>query len=369
MPSMSRLHREVAASLDGPPRPVFLDSPAGFEPNAEAIAEKAVEYYRRYLQVDLRVAHSRHRESSRPAETASAIAEIRNANLVFAGPGSPTYALRQWRDSPVWSAVVARHETGNALLFASAAAVALGRFALPVYELYKVGADPYWADGLDLLGQIGLQVAVVPHFNDTSGGTNLDTRFCYMGGPRFARLKDLLPAGTTILGIDHYTAVTLDPASGEATVSGQGRLTVLRDDREEVYRAGDRLSFAALRSEGAAPAAGESCDEPEPAAEETGDHLSGVIAFVEGMTTPSEAERLELLTRLQAVAQTEGGHSNGAGAGEERFLEVLVGLRNQLRAEKRFDLADSVRNAISDLGYEVADGPTGSTWSRRRDGK
>ena len=36
----------------------------------------------------------------------------------------------------------------------SAAAVTLGGFAVPVYEVYKVGADPEWVEGLDLLREL-----------------------------------------------------------------------------------------------------------------------------------------------------------------------------------------------------------------------
>ena len=43
-----------------------------------------------------------------------------------------------------------RGSTG-ALVFASAAALTLGRLTVPVYEIYKVGATPTWAEGLDLL--------------------------------------------------------------------------------------------------------------------------------------------------------------------------------------------------------------------------
>ena len=34
---------------------------------------------------------------------------LRNADLIFLGPGSPTYATRQLRDSLAWYTVVARH--------------------------------------------------------------------------------------------------------------------------------------------------------------------------------------------------------------------------------------------------------------------
>ena len=55
------------------------------------------------------------------------------------------------------------------MTFATAAALTLGAFTVPVYEIYKVGEDPHWLEGLDVLGSVGLSVAVVPHYNNAEG--------------------------------------------------------------------------------------------------------------------------------------------------------------------------------------------------------
>ena len=60
--------------------------------------------------------------------------------------------------------------------FASAAASTLGEHTLPVYEIYKVGQDPYWEKGMNILDVYGLSCTVVPHFNNAEGG-NHDTSF------------------------------------------------------------------------------------------------------------------------------------------------------------------------------------------------
>jgi hypothetical protein len=67
------------------------------------------------------------------------------------------------------------------LAFASAASIAVGRYALPVYEIYKVGADLHWVDGLDLFRVFGWELAIVPHWNNREGGDDLDTSRCFMG--------------------------------------------------------------------------------------------------------------------------------------------------------------------------------------------
>ena len=53
-------------------------------------------------------------------------------------------------------------ENDGVVCFASAAALTLGAFTAPVYEIYKAGVpEPYWLDGLDLMGRAGLRCAVV----------------------------------------------------------------------------------------------------------------------------------------------------------------------------------------------------------------
>ena len=105
---------------------------------------------------------------------------------------------------------------------ASAAALTLGRYTIPVYEIYKVGEAPRWLDGLDLLTPLGLPVAVVPHYDNAEGG-NHDTRFCYLGERRLRVLEAELPPDVFILGVDGHTALVLDLDAGSASVLGSGQ--------------------------------------------------------------------------------------------------------------------------------------------------
>ena len=96
-------------------------------------------------------------------------------------------------------------------VLASAAAATIGFAAVPVYEIYKAGAAPHWLDGLDLLGVLGLKVAVIPHYDNAEGG-NHDTRYCYLGERRLSRLERDLPADAAVLGVDEHTAAIFDLA-------------------------------------------------------------------------------------------------------------------------------------------------------------
>lgn len=367
MPAMSSMHREALSRVPGTPRPVFLDTTAGYESNIEAITGKAVEYYTLRLQGDLKIASYRHAGRATPAETARAIAEVRAANFVFAGPGSPTYALSQWRDSPMWEAIVEQFVRGTHLLFASAASITLGRYSLPVYEIFKAGRDPYWEDGLDLLGMLGLNLAVVPHFNDNSGGENYDSRFCYMGAIRFERLQEQLPEDVTILGIDEYTAIRFDAVAQTATVSGQGGVTIIAEGNVTVHPAGTVLAFSAFHSshrgvvkvsDGQPRAYG--YEYAEPAAEQ--DAAAALHDYVDTLTQLDPATRVELLARVETTLRAS---APAEASNEGPLMELLLEMRRSLRTAKQWELADKLRDALIELGYEIQDAKEGSTWQRR----
>ena len=148
---------------------------------------------------------------------------------------------------------------GGVLTMASAAALTLGVVTIPVYEIYKVGEEPRWLDGLDLLGAAtGLRAAVVPHYDNAEGG-NHDTRFCYMGERRLRPLEAQLPDGAFVLGVDSHTALVLDLEAGVASIAGAGRRDGARRRAEHAVRRrlghrdrGDRRGRAGLAA-GAAP--------------------------------------------------------------------------------------------------------------------
>jgi hypothetical protein len=358
--AMSGQHRAALARLQGPPRPVFLDTTAGYETNVDAISAKAVEYYQHHLQTKLEVAHFRHRDRESPQEVAASVAKIREANLIFAGPGSPTFAIKHWRDSPLWDAVSAQFEAGADLFFASAASITMGRYALPVYEIYKAGEDPFWADGLDMLGRFGINAAVVPHYNDNSGGDNYDTRFCYMGASRFDRLQELLPADTTIIGLDAYTSICFDPATSTATVSGQGGITLIGDGAERRFEAGDALPFDAFQSTSRAVVQTYR-EETAISGYEGGDNEESAADFVEGLSSISREDKIELLARIKRLADMK---SSDNGFDEAPIVDLVLELRAALREAKRYDLADKARKTLEEQGFEIADAPGGSTWTR-----
>jgi hypothetical protein len=226
-PTARRAHAVALERLTRPVRASVLETPAGFEPNSARVANRLAEFLRHRFQLETRVVPARKRGTAESPDESSVVEPLLTSNYIMLGPGSPTYAVRQLADSLAWHIILARHRMGAALVLASAAVIATSVHALPVYEIYKVGQELHWQPGLDLLGPFGGRMVVVPHWNNTEGGEELDTSHSYMGLDRFQRLCAMLPPDTDILGVDEHTAVCLDFLEDKVLVLGRGGMTWL----------------------------------------------------------------------------------------------------------------------------------------------
>jgi len=427
-PTMVKVHRSVVEKLGPGSGPgLLLDTPFGFQTNAAEIASRAVTYFRDSVGATLEVAGLRRAADLDGPAGDAVIAKLAAAPLVFAGPGSPTYALRQWQDTLVPGLLAEKLALGGALTFASAAALTLGCSTVPVYEVYKVGEDPRWVPGLDLLTALGLRVALIPHYDNTEGGTH-DTRFCYLGEKRLAQLEHELPEGAFVLGVDEHTALCIDLDAERAEVAGHGGVTVRVLGRSVRLESGEAIPLrriVELASELAAGPAPGSAPVPDPASATTaggaslaGAERSGAPAGAAAPSVPTgdgppllgSIRRLEERFRaardasdvaamveaalalddelwawsadtLQSDALDRGRASLRAmvaGLGELAalgardpagivgpFVELALSLRDSARRERRFGDADAVRDRLIALGVEINDNPDGSAWHLR----
>ena len=401
-PTHSKTHRDLLARLGPRPVPaVLLDTPVGFQSNADQVSAKAVEYFRVSVQADVEVATWRSADVD-ALTTETMLAALRRARYVFAGPGSPTYALRQWQRSQVPAVLADKLRTGGAVTFASAAAVTLGVATVPVYEIYKVGAEPSWVQGLDLLAVAGLSAAVIPHY-DNAEGQGHDTRYCYLGEDRLALLERSLPAGAFVLGVDEHTGAILDLDAGTATVVGLGGVTVRAEGRSTVFPTGTTVAIDDLRdaAEGRHRSTGPAVVAPRAAGGPDGGGGDGrsplledvhrlqrqfdealeardvpaavaatlelddlVVAWSRDTLQGDEADRARsvlrgMVVRLGQVAEV------GAADPAERiapFVASLVAVRDRARAARDFAASDAVRDDLAAAGVELRDTPEGTSW-------
>ena len=247
-PTMVTIHKALVDRL-GSARPdaILLDTPYAFQENAADISSRAVSYFATSVGLDVGVVASPDCADVEPALAGTAGERRRRHGSARPTGSSPALAApptrsRRWRDSPLGQALRERIASGTGVtVLASAAAATAGLAAVPVYEIYKVGAPPHWLPGLDLLAAAGLRVALIPHYDNAEGGTH-DTRYCYLGERRLAVMERELPADAAVLGVDEHTAVIFDLVAETAEVRGRGGLTIRKNGVSTVLRGAGRAA-------------------------------------------------------------------------------------------------------------------------------
>jgi hypothetical protein len=416
-PTMKGPHRTVferlaAALPGGRVDAVMLDTPFGFQENAPILAATTAKYFKDAVGREVAVAGLGRTDTGDVVAIESAMARVRAANWVFAGPGSPTFALAQWRGTALPDLLAAKLRDGGALVFSSAAALTLGVSTVPVYEIYKVGADPWWEPGLDLLAPVGIRAAVIPHFDNAEGG-NHDTRFCYLGERRLAMLEPELPDDAFVLGIDEHTGVIMDLDADTAEIVGKGGLTLRRDGESVRFESGRTIPIDVIRSGGESAAAVPpgAVDRPTPAATAptrsagptgspapegdgadslevattvcerrfdealaAGDARAAVAAVLglDAAIAEWSADTLQSdqVDRARAALRSmivRLGEAATVGLRDPRevlgpVVEAALDARRAAREQRAFAVADALRDGLTAAGVEVRDTADGVEW-------
>ena len=427
-PTMVKVHRRVFDAV-GPGPSLLLDTPYGFQGNADDLSRRAVAYFADVAAREVTPLEWRTRDDSAADR---AVAALRGARWAFAGPGSPTYALRVWDGSGIDAEVADVVRRGGAAVFASAAALTLGSHTVPVYEVYKVGEDPRWRQGLGILERVtGITAAVVPHWDNNEGG-NHDTRFCYLGERRLERLESELPDSVGVLGVDEHTALLVDPARGHATVDGRGTVTARYRGVERVWSSGETMSLsdladalvglrptsarsharladvdppaeassaeasagsaASLGSAGSAASLG-SAEEPatlrdaadralarfdeaveardaDAATRAVLDLESAVVEWSADTEQSDDADHARRTLRTMVVRLGELAREGVADPHDRvsPYVSLLLERREAARAARDWAAADAIRDGLDATGVEVRDTPDGAEWHLRPEG-
>jgi cyanophycinase-like exopeptidase len=319
-----RIFETLAREIHEPLRIALIETPAGFELNSAQVVGRVGEFMKTRLQnykpvVDVIPARKKNSEYS--PDDPEIVKPLLYANMIFMGPGSPTYAIRQLKDTLAWDVIRARHRLGATLVFASAATISIGAHALPVYEIYKVGQDVYVVDGLNLFADFGLHVSFIPHWNNAEGGVDLDTSRCFIGMDRFAEWCDLVPPENETIGLDEHTGLVMDFESGLCEVSGVSSVSLVRECNPEMFPSGSKFSLNEL----------------------------GEFRLPDPLEKDISAQAWQMC--INAPPLEEDQPSN----------EVLALLEQRVRARANKDWAESdkLREAITALGWNVQDSKDG----------
>ncbi|HAA02887.1 MAG TPA: hypothetical protein DCE18_05910 [Syntrophobacteraceae bacterium] len=395
--TMVEVHKELLGRLGASPHAAFLDTPAGFQLNADDLSQRAVAYFRDRVGHRMNVASFKSKMNLNTYEVETAYRTLQEARYLLIGPGSPTYAVSQWLGTRIPEIFIQRIESGGCLVAASAAALTVGNYTLPVYEIYKVGQNLHWVEGLGLLEHFGFPLVVIPHWNNAEGGTH-DTRFCYMGESRFRDLESALPPDVSILGLDEHTACLLDLETGEAEGRGVGRVTLRRNAQEIVFEHGELFPLEVFRGHsqdhrwsdqhGNPPAS--AVEVAEPTILFWGEVQAAEAAFEKGLASRRPADLVSALLELDRVVwkgQQDLEDPEFIAQARERFRELvmhmgasmggslvdrrecldplvkaLLRLRDHYRREKRWSDADSLRECLREGGILVEDTGDGVRW-------
>lgn len=327
LPTSGKTHEYVAQRLPENGRVAILETPAGFEPNADLVAEKIKLYLEKRLQnYDLyfETVAARKKGTKLSPDNPDIVAPILHADEILLGPGSPSYGARQMRDSLALQMIRARHQLGATLFLSSSSVLAFSAMTMPVYEIYKVGEDLHWKPGADFFSMYGLPLVIIPHWNNTDGGAELDTSRCYMGQERFAQLLKMLDDGYTIVGIDEHTSLVLDFKEACCRVMGKGEVRLLRQSGEHVFQTGEHFSLSEMGS----------WRIPEPG--------EGIDPLVWQQAQQAEAEKQ---AAAKAVDQP---------APPDEAIKLLDE-RTAARDAKDWKTADRLRDQLANLGWQVQD--------------
>jgi len=350
-PSGQKVFNQIFQKLPFSPKVDLIETPAGFELNSEQVIGRVGAFLEEHLQnfkPEINYIPARKRGTEYSPDEPTIVSPLLEADLIFMGPGSPTYAIRQLSNSLAWYYMIARHRLGASLVLASAATIAVGAYSLPIYEIYKVGEDLHWKTGLDLFAMYGMPLVFVPHWNNNDGGNELDTSRCYMGKERFSKLMHILPVDLTLIGLDEHTALMIDPCKEQCSVFGIGKVTLLHSNHTSRQDPGS----VEILDPGLATIA-----------QYRGAHVhqySGGETFALKDWFPFKVPELgvdlpeEVWDLALTVAQYPRDHSLKSELPPEEIIH-LAELRLKARRESNWITADSLRDQIALKGWKVSD--------------
>lgn len=325
----------IAARLNSPLKISVLETPAGFELNSDRVAGRVAEFIQTRLQnyrPDIQVIAARRRGTPFSPDSAGILAAMLDSNMIFMGPGSPTYAIRQLQGSLAWDMIQVLHRLGAAFVLASAATISIGCCALPVYEIYKVGEDPHWKPGLDFFGAYGLSLAFIPHWNNSDGGSDVDTSHCFIGAERFASLRTQLTQDTMVVGLDEHTGLIMDLNAQVCQVIGKGQVHLVKSDWEKAFSEGSQFSLHELGS-------------------------FHSLHQIEDRISPVTCREVSA-QRSQRLRERALGNQ-----APPEVLE-LVELRQRARLQKNWAESDLLRKKIAEMGWKLQDTSEGPRLER-----
>ena len=212
-------------------------------------------------------------------------------------------------------------------------------------------------------------------------------------------LEDELPDSAHVLGIDEHTGLVIVIDAATATVIGNGTVTVRKRGRSVVHQTGSVVPIDALRDPSGGrvqtvsaptPASTSHAESASTSASLADDVLAAESAFEAAIERGDSAEAVRAALDLESAIRSWSadtlqsdamdrahaalrsmivrlGEAAVKGLADPReaiapVMNVMIELRSAVRADKRYDLSDLIRDRLTAIGIEVRDTPDGPVW-------
>ncbi|HEY8836494.1 MAG TPA: Type 1 glutamine amidotransferase-like domain-containing protein [Dehalococcoidia bacterium] len=219
---MTEIDRTLLADATRPCGPVVIvPTAAALEPGKpEEWADSGIRHFLKRLSVSAEPAFVLDRASADERY----VSLVQSARLIYFSGGNPRYLVETMSDTPFWEAVRTAWRDGAALAGCSAGAMLMGA---SIQNIVGRAGEPIHGMGI-LAG-----MAVIPHFDRIEH---------YRPGEVDAVRRSRIP-GTLLLGIDERTALIHSVRGWQ--VQGAGSVSVMRETKEQTFRAGESLNLPA----------------------------------------------------------------------------------------------------------------------------
>ena len=118
-PNLVSVHRDFVKQVDNQVNAYLIDTPFGFQENADVLVDKLKLFFKKSVRIDIKLASLRTQDSIDSVDYFEMLEELKNSNFIFSGPGSPSYASKTWINSEI-PLIISNHlRNGKYAVFSS----------------------------------------------------------------------------------------------------------------------------------------------------------------------------------------------------------------------------------------------------------
>ena len=89
-PALVSVHRKFVEMLDNQVKAFLIDTPFGFQENADVLVDKLQLFFKKSVQIEIKLASLRNTSNIDSVEYFEMLEQLKSSNFIFSGPGSPS---------------------------------------------------------------------------------------------------------------------------------------------------------------------------------------------------------------------------------------------------------------------------------------